>query len=166
MKRTILFRPERCLLCQGCVLACQLNALDLADPREFTRGGNPPRRLSLALVDQRPRASLCRHCAQPPCAEACISGSIVRDNESGRLVHHPETCVGCGSCELVCPAGAISRSEGSDGVTKCNLCPDETVPPCVGACATGALVVGREDLGAERKRRRLAMAMAGGCGHG
>jgi carbon-monoxide dehydrogenase iron sulfur subunit len=153
-------------MCLSCVLACQIGALGLADPRDLLLGQKPPRRLSLGLVAGAPHASLCRHCVQAPCAEACISGSMVRDEAASALLHHPETCVGCGTCQLVCPFNAISRSGESGSMAKCNLCLEEGAPPCVGACRTGALVLGDRDRDAQARRRKFAEEMTGGRKHG
>ncbi len=166
MKRTIVFRPERCLMCLSCVLACQLKALGARDPGEVTPGQRPPRRISLTLVGGTPRASLCRHCLQAPCAEACVSGSICRDDEASAVRQHPETCVGCGTCQLVCPFNAVTRNDREDRLEKCNLCPDETMPPCVRACGTGALALGGSDGGAQERKRTYAQELRGGLGHG
>ena len=155
MKRTIVFRPERCLMCLSCVLACQMKALGIDDPRDLASGQKPPRRLSMTLVEGTPWASVCRHCVQAPCVEACISGSMVRDEEASAVRHHPETCVGCGTCQLVCPFNAISRSAEKDSMAKCNLCPEDDMPPCVSACRTGALVLGSRDHDAQGKKRNL-----------
>jgi carbon-monoxide dehydrogenase iron sulfur subunit len=161
MKRTIVFRPERCLMCLSCVLACQLKALGLDDPREPTSGQKPPRRLSLTLVEGMPWAERCRQCVQAPCVEACISGSIVRDEETSAVLHHSETCVGCGTCRLVCPFNAISRNEKDNCMAKCNLCPEESTPPCVGACRTGATALSRGDRDAQEKKVKFAREITG-----
>ncbi len=119
----------------------------------------------MTLVGGTPWPIRCRHCTQAPCAEACISGSMVRDDASGAVRHNRETCVGCGTCQLVCPFDAISRDEAGDCVAKCNLCPEEATPRCVGACPTGALVLG-SDRGADAKRRAFAGEMCGGQRNG
>ena len=48
----------------------------------------------------------CQQCASAPCVEACVSGSLVQQDGQTGVAHHPETCVGCGSCLLVCPFSA------------------------------------------------------------
>jgi anaerobic carbon-monoxide dehydrogenase iron sulfur subunit len=166
MKRTIVFRPERCLMCLSCELACQMKALGTHDPRAISSGQKPPRRITLTLAEGTPRASVCRHCVQAPCVEACISGSLVRDEEASIVRHRTETCVGCGTCQLVCPFNAITRNDREDRMEKCNLCPDEETPPCVRACQTGALALGRSDRGAGEKKRSFAKGVRGEMNHG
>ena len=119
----------------------------------------------MTLARGTPWPERCRHCTQAPCAEACISGSIVRDEASSTVRHRPETCVGCGSCQLVCPFNAIGRDETGDCMTKCNLCPEHAVPPCVAACGTHALVLG-SGHNADAKKREFAREMIGEQEHG
>jgi anaerobic carbon-monoxide dehydrogenase iron sulfur subunit len=166
MRRALVFRPERCLMCHSCVLACQLQALGVEDPRDLVPGSRPPRRLSMTLIAGTPWPERCRQCTQAPCAEACISGSIVRDEATSAVRHRPETCVGCGSCQLVCPFNAIARDATGDCMTKCNLCPDDPVPRCVIACGTGALTLCDSDHYAYEKKRSFAKEMIGACGNG
>lgn len=165
MKRRLVFRPERCLMCLSCVLACGLGALEIDDPRELIAGSKPPRRLAMTLIAGTPWPVRCRHCTQAPCAEACISGSIVRDEATGAVGHRPETCVGCGSCQLVCPFDAVVPDPTGDCMTKCNLCPQDAVPRCVAACRSGALVLGEGD-GDDQRKRAFAREMIGGGSHG
>lgn len=166
MKRTIVFQPDHCLTCLSCVLACQMKALGADDPRGLVSGQRPSGRISMSLIGEMPRASVCRHCLQAPCAEACISGSIVRDEETSVVHHHPETCVGCGTCQLVCPFNAITRNKQEDCMEKCNLCPEDDMPPCIIACGTGALALGGHDHEAQGKKRKFAEELRGGCNHG
>ncbi|MEW6334748.1 MAG: 4Fe-4S dicluster domain-containing protein [Thermodesulfobacteriota bacterium] len=163
MKKALVFRPERCLMCLSCVLACQLKALGIEDPRDqpLRTGPKPPRRLSMVLAAGTPWPERCRHCTQAPCAEACISGSIVLDDASGAVRHRPETCVGCGTCRLVCPFNGIAPDDSGDCMTKCSLCPEDAVPRCVEACGTGALTLSDGDRHAQEKRRTYAREMIG-----
>jgi len=163
MKKVLVFRPERCLMCLSCVLACRLKALGMEDPRDRLPrfGAKPPRRLSMILAAGTPWPERCRHCTQAPCAEACISGSILRDDAASAVCHRPETCVGCGTCRLVCPFNGIAPDETGDGMTKCNLCLEDAIPRCVSACGTGALTLGGGDGLAQEKRRKYAREMIG-----
>ncbi len=81
----------------------------------------------------------CRHCEEPLCAKACISGAITVDD--GVIMIDKEKCVGCYTCILSCPYGAIMPSD--EGVVqKCELCVNNTggEPACVKGCINNAIV--------------------------
>lgn len=81
----------------------------------------------------------CRHCEEPLCAKACISGAITVDD--GVIMIDKEKCVGCYTCILSCPYGAIMPSD--EGVVqKCELCVNNSggEPACVKGCINNAIV--------------------------
>jgi Fe-S-cluster-containing dehydrogenase component len=41
---------------------------------------------------------------------------------------------------MACPFNALSPEETDERVAKCNLCPEEDIPPCVKVCQSGALI--------------------------
>ena len=122
----IFFRPERCVGCLSCLLACQMEALGASEIEGVPVGVKPDERMRVTYHQGTPWLWKCQQCASAPCAEACISGSLRQ--EPGGVSHDPERCVGCGSCSLVCPFGMIRPLEGQDRMTKCNLCREEAVP--------------------------------------
>jgi carbon-monoxide dehydrogenase iron sulfur subunit len=82
----------------------------------------------------------CRHCVNPLCVSACISGALTK-NPDGVVVIDKNKCVGCGSCIMMCPYGAVKISK--DGVAnKCELCTSNLhgSPYCVTKCPNGAIV--------------------------
>jgi Fe-S-cluster-containing hydrogenase components 2 len=82
----------------------------------------------------------CRHCDEPSCVAACISGALQKDPETGRTVYDREKCVGCWSCLMACPYGAIARHPLEQKIVKCDLCFDRPGgPACVAACPNKAL---------------------------
>lgn len=100
---------------------------------ESIGAGNTPHEIrSIALQ--------CRHCEEPLCAHACISGGITRDPDTGVIASNPDKCVACWSCIMVCPFGVIARYEDCRRAVKCDHCPDRDGPACVEACPTRALV--------------------------
>jgi len=81
----------------------------------------------------------CRHCSDPKCIKACISGAMYKD-ENGIVRNIKEKCVGCLSCVLVCPFGAIKKSTEKKVVSKCDLCIETGGnPACVQNCPNNAL---------------------------
>jgi len=81
----------------------------------------------------------CRHCEEPLCVKGCITGAMsIRD---GVISVDRDRCVGCYTCILSCPYGAVMPSE--DGaVQKCELCLKNSCgdPACVRGCPNQAIV--------------------------
>jgi carbon-monoxide dehydrogenase iron sulfur subunit len=141
MKR-IYANEEVCIGCKLCEIWCTVehsrskdiikafkHELQKSGPRVIVEISKP---ISFALQ--------CRHCKEPDCVYACISGAMYID-ENGTVQHDKEKCVGCFSCIMVCPYGAIARDEYDNRiVSKCDLCPDIDIPACVAHCPNEALV--------------------------
>ena len=81
----------------------------------------------------------CRHCEEPLCTKSCITGALsVKDG----VIHiDKDKCVGCYTCILACPYGAIVPSE-SGAIQKCELCINNarSTPACVEGCPNKAIV--------------------------
>lgn len=88
----------------------------------------------------------CRHCEDPMCVSACLTGASQKDPVSGKVSVDPEKCIGCWTCVVACPYGALTRDTINHVVVKCDLCPDEEIPACVANCPNEALVLGQEML--------------------
>ena len=155
MTRKIFFLPERCLMCLSCVLSCQFHSLGTGGAGCLPPG-KPPKRISPIFSRGTPWMWKCQQCSQAPCVEACISGSLRQKADGKGVEHRTETCVGCGSCLLACPLSIPAFDREGGRMSKCNLCPEESIPPCVKACQSQALVfheVSRFSWG--KKRRYL-----------
>ena len=81
----------------------------------------------------------CRHCEDPLCVKGCISGAL--QIVDGAVHIDSEKCVGCCTCILSCPYGALSHSE-QGAVQKCELCQKNEFgqPMCVQGCPNKAIV--------------------------
>jgi len=83
----------------------------------------------------------CRHCVEPLCVEACLTGAMHRDLPTGAILCDEDKCVGCWTCVMVCPFGVIRRKLiGHKAASKCDLCYGEATPACVAHCPNEALV--------------------------
>ncbi len=51
----------------------------------------------------------CRHCPEPLCAKGCLTGAITIVD--GVITINSEKCIGCYTCILSCPNGAIVFEE-------------------------------------------------------
>lgn len=88
----------------------------------------------------------CRHCTDAKCVKSCITGAMYRDPETGYIVNNPEKCIGCWTCVLACPFGAIMRDTSDKKVVaKCDLCAEVGTPACVANCPNRALIMVEED---------------------
>lgn len=82
------------------------------------------------------------------CVKSCIAGAITREDG---LIHIDQSkCVGCYTCILVCPYGALASNE--NGVMqKCELCLQNScgAPACVKGCPNNAIVYEERGDGCE-----------------
>lgn len=81
----------------------------------------------------------CRHCEDPICIKSCISGALTKTN--GVVTIDQNKCIGCFTCILVCPYGAVSATN-DHAVQKCELCINNSygTPACVKGCPNKAIV--------------------------
>jgi carbon-monoxide dehydrogenase iron sulfur subunit len=151
--KRIICQIEKCLGCGSCELVCAVEHSQSRRLVEAIRGAVlPKQRIRVELIDNngtthryRTLALQCRHCEDPVCLQACISGGIRKDEKTGDVLINPERCVGCWSCIMVCPFGVIVKHEGIHRALKCDHCPDRESPACVEACPTNALIYCERD---------------------
>lgn len=81
----------------------------------------------------------CRHCEEPLCVKGCITGAL--SIHDGVIQIDKDKCVGCYTCILSCPYGAVMPSE-QGVVQKCELCLNNSAgsPACVAGCPNRAIV--------------------------
>ena len=117
----------------------------------------------------------CHHCEDAPCAKACPTGALFFDPKNHRIGVNEDNCIGCKSCVMACPFGAVSvattqvpvlmgdvrvGSQTKSFVLKCDLCVDRPGgPACAEACPTKGLTLVDEErlaeLTAERARATI-----------
>lgn len=141
MKR-IFIREEFCMGCGICEIHCIVQNSKSKDIIKVYKRENP-RPLSRIRVEKNKPSSFsiqCRHCENPPCVVACLSGAMHLDEETGLVRHNEEKCMGCWTCVMVCPYNAIRIDQNRRVVAKCDLCSMLDVPACVANCPNEALV--------------------------
>ncbi len=82
----------------------------------------------------------CRHCDDPICVKSCITGALSIND--GIIEIDQNKCVGCYTCVLVCPYGAVMPDGSGHAVQKCELCTKNSCgfPSCVAHCPNNAIV--------------------------
>lgn len=140
MKR-IYPQEEVCMACRLCEVYCLVEHSRSRDPVKAYKKESP-RPLARIRVEEKGTLSFalqCRHCDEPPCVYACLTGAL-RKEESGVVKVEAEKCIGCWTCILACPYGAIAMDTARGVVAKCDLCPHLSLPACVSRCPNEALV--------------------------
>ncbi len=165
--RFVIADPGLCVGCKTCMAACLT--------KHFVKGDVAVPRLNLVQTKAVSAPIVCHHCEDAPCVASCPVGALYFDE--GRVAIKQSRCIGCRSCMMACPYGAVqivgrpvtrtlgnvSLGEGLQPyVVKCDLCYDRPEgPACVQACITGALrVVDSPQLNDNSKSRRVAAARA------
>jgi carbon-monoxide dehydrogenase iron sulfur subunit len=147
---TIISRPERCLSCRACEIACAVSKSRTHTLYEAVFEDPPPvKRIHVRTVHDGSapviRPEHCAHCRDAPCLASCRYDAISRDFESGTIVISDEKCIGCGLCAKACPFNVVTviRLQGKKRVAlKCTYCVEHQAgPACVRSCPTSALVI-------------------------
>jgi len=134
MNRFLLTAPEKCIGCRTCEVACMMSHQSSATPEAFTS------RIRVVKGGTFTTAVGCHQCEDAPCANVCPTGAIHR--AAGAWLVEQARCIGCKSCMVACPFGAMQVRVVGDRVQalKCDLCMHrEGGPACVEACPTHAL---------------------------
>lgn len=137
---------EWCLGCHLCEYNCAWANSGIRYMPEALKGRQIYPRIHVEGNDRITFAVSCRHCEDPICVRSCIAGAIRK--EDGVVKINRNKCVGCLTCVLVCPYGALAPA--ADGMMqKCELCLENTcgAPACVQGCPNKAIVYEeREDV--------------------
>ena len=145
MKR-VYVKEEVCIGCGLCRVFCQVEQSQSKDLiKAFKK--DTPRPLPRVHVDRNVEVSFpiqCRQCDEPWCVYSCLTGAMCRDPVTGIVGVDMEKCVGCWTCVVACPYGALSRDLNSKTIVKCDLCPGKDIPACVLNCPNEALVLGTD----------------------
>lgn len=139
MKR-VFVNEKWCLGCHLCEYNCAFANSGCDDMVKALKGKDIYPRIKVEGDDKITYAVSCRHCTGPICVRSCISGALSK-SEDGMVSIDKNKCIGCLTCVLVCPYGAISQDE-TGAVQKCELCLKNSCgsPACVAGCPNNAIV--------------------------
>ena len=140
--KKIIAKEQLCMGCGLCEVYCTVAHSKTKDiikayNRESPR---PTSRVNLEIHKPVSFAIQCRNCEDAPCVTACLSGAMTKDEASALVVHDSERCIGCWTCIMVCPYGAIIMDSSRKVVSKCDLCSHLDEPACVSNCPNNALI--------------------------
>ena len=138
MKR-VYVNEQWCLGCHLCEYNCAFANSGQTNIVKALKGKSIFPRIHVEGEDKITFAVSCRHCEDPMCVKSCISGALSK--RDGTVCIDRNKCVGCLTCILVCPYGAMSQ-DANGAVQKCELCMGNTCgePACVKGCPNRAVV--------------------------
>ena len=138
----IFIKEEVCIGCGLCRVYCQTeHSLSKDIIKAFKK--ETPQPLPRIRVETKGDvcfAIQCRNCTDPWCVYSCLTGAMHKDPITGIVTVDPEKCIGCWTCIIACPYGALARDVSSHTIVKCDFCPDREVPVCAANCPNEALV--------------------------
>lgn len=152
--KTVFVRPELCIGCRHCEIAC---AIEHSESKSLfdailEEPVSKPRIFVEPVIDYLSFPNKCRHCDPAPCMQVCPTEALFRDTETGIVAINYLRCIACGMCAIACPFGIIRfekvKQTGNDREVnaKCDNCisrqREGTIPACAEACKTGALEFG------------------------
>ena len=128
-----------CLGCHLCEYNCAFANSGVSNMVKALKDKTIYPRVHIEESDKITYAVSCRHCDDPLCVKSCISGALsIKD---GVISIDKNNCIGCLTCILVCPYGAVAQ--GANGaVQKCELCIENSTdgPACVAGCPNNAII--------------------------
>lgn len=140
-----------CTGCKTCQIACQDKndlAVDILWRKVYQYGGGGwvDKGNGIMVPTEVFRYFLsiaCNHCENPTCVEACPTGAMQKDADTGIVWTDHEECIACESCSKACPYDAPKLDTENGYMTKCDFCKDQLSedgkPECVAACNQRAL---------------------------
>ncbi len=160
----IIADSNKCIGCRTCEAACAVvhSGKDFFYKDVEDINFNP--RLNVIKTARVSAPIQCRQCDDSPCATVCPVKAI--DNENGYVSIDKNLCIGCKSCMVVCPYGAVELVNEYDNneqifqknlktvntdktiaglkkrvvANKCDLCAGRKEgPACLEVCPTKAL---------------------------
>jgi Fe-S-cluster-containing dehydrogenase component len=147
MRRGFIFDLNKCVGCEACVVACQIQ--NHGSQSESWRSISTFNSLQYPALPLFHFSLACNHCDDPSCQIGCPANAFSLDPVHHTVDHDQDLCIGCGYCTWTCPYDAPKYVTAKGTIEKCNLCKERIVggrkPNCANLCPTGALTFGEID---------------------
>ncbi|MBS7625201.1 4Fe-4S dicluster domain-containing protein [Candidatus Bathyarchaeota archaeon] len=118
----------RCSGCRRCEIVCSLK-------HEGKIWPEASRIRVFMLIPGIEVPHLCAQCQDYPCIDACPSGALSANKETGAVIVNKEKCIACGRCIDACPGKVPFIHPAERYAVICDLCNGD--PECVKVCGEG-----------------------------
>ncbi len=148
--RFIYADPNKCIGCINCELACSASHMgvdiDVIYDMLLKKEKIIPSRNKVVKIEGKTSPMQCMQCNDAPCLNVCPIDIIKFEDDFVKF--YEDDCIGCHSCEIVCPYGAITmgvNTKPDAPVSKmvalsCDLCGGENgKQACINICPTDAI---------------------------
>ncbi|TKJ33069.1 MAG: hypothetical protein CEE38_21560 [Planctomycetes bacterium B3_Pla] len=154
---------KKCYACLTCVVECAYARLGLPKHVPISRVLSASR-VSVEAAGDLAVPLRCMQCEDAPCITVCPTSALYRRSLDEPVLIDKNLCIGCKSCMLACPIGAISLGPEGKAVQKCDMCiarlKEGQWPVCVASCPTGATQLTTLDEVTTRARQTSASVLA------
>jgi len=152
MDKVLLIDHEKCTVCRLCELVCSVTH----------DGVSNPARSRIKVMKWEAEGLYipmsCQQCEDAPCMNVCPVKAISRDEDYGFVKVDYDVCIGCRSCVMICPFGAMNYNPMEKKVFKCDLCGGK--PQCVRFCDMKAVDYVDADRISVLKKRDSALRLS------
>ena len=152
MAKALYIDYQKCTGCRLCELVCAVKH----------DGFSNPARSRIRVIKWEAEGLYvpmsCQQCEDAPCLNVCPVKAISRDEDLGLVMVDYDMCIGCRSCVVVCPFGAMSFNVIDRKVFKCDLCDGD--PQCVRFCEEKAVDFVEVDDVSILKKREAAQKLS------
>lgn len=147
--RFIYADPDKCIGCINCELACAASHMGVDIEKAYSlaeQGVELVSRNKVVKVDGKTAPMQCMQCPDAPCLEGCPVDIIKFEDDF--VKYYEDDCIGCTSCDMVCPYGAVVMAANTKAdapvsqmvALTCDLCGGEdNKQACINICPTDAI---------------------------
>jgi|TARA_B100002003_G_scaffold249451_1_gene285817 Fe-S-cluster-containing hydrogenase component 2 len=147
MRKMLVTDYEKCTGCRLCELVCSVKHEGVSNPARSRINVTKWETKGIMVP------MVCSQCEDAPCMAVCPTNARIRESELGTVTVNYDRCIGCKTCVVACPFGAINFDPIDHKVISCDLC--EGDPQCARFCETGAIRYA-EASDANKMRQRKA----------
>lgn len=164
-----------CIGCKSCQVACKsVHGLPSEDASTVNNYSYPAKMTAITWTYIEENSSnvsvkrMCNHCTSAECIKHCPEAAISKYAEM--VCIDQDRCIGCGTCEKVCPYHAVSilqrdvKKMQRNKAFKCDACIslNLALPACVKACPTKSVQYGNRLNLIKQAKNRLNILLKSG----